>query len=211
MEWTAWTRTTAAPTSAGKLRGKAACRVNAVLALSWPKIRRTAHVCITFDLHLPKPTHTVSVSTHWHSVPLSLHTFFIGVLVVVFYNSHDSKVLSLCFIDLILLRWCISATKDQNVPVINICNSNEWTNSTGPPVVKYTVGHLIPKSAKRFKPSWRCWRIQKSDFMSFCNSVPVSHSSHLENFGLLFLMGESELSLTMFGKSSPYTFRQWEY
>lgn len=141
----------------------------------------------------------------------STYVFHRCVLVVVFYNSHDSKVLSLCFIDLILLRWCISATKDQNVPVINICNSNEWTNSTRPPVVKYTVGHLIPKSAKRFKPSWRCWRIQKSDFMSFCNSVPVSHSSHLENFGLLFLMGESELSLTMFGKSSRYTFRQWEY
>lgn len=155
--------------------------------------------------------HSVRVNSLTQRAFKSTYIFHRCVLVVVFYNSHDSKVLSLCFIDLILLRWCISATKDQNVPVINICNSNEWTNSTRPPVVKYTVGHLIPKSAKRFKPSWRCWRIQKSDFMSFCNSVPVSHSSHLENFGLLFLMGESELSLTMFGKSSRYTFRQWEY
>lgn len=127
-----------------------------------------SHLAFTYpDRHTQCPWHCQLTDT---ACPESLQRFLhkcvfvfeclVGRLVVVFYNSHDSKVLTLCFMDLILLRWCISTTKDQNVPVINICNSNEWTNSTGPPVVKYTVGHLIPKSVKRFKPSWRCWRIQ---------------------------------------------------
>lgn len=149
MGWTAWTRTTAALTSAERLPAKAGCPVSADQGLNWPKTRKTAHVRITpeprclpadhtdarartaqkmpfmsfFSLPLSlrliftflygkRAVHTPPSSLSWKrgqmhfGAALFLHLlcFKVDCFVTLFYNPHDSKVLTHSFLELILLR-----------------------------------------------------------------------------------------------------------